>query len=262
MSDAKPRLRRYRRAGDLRPDGALAWVAEIRAALDEGRLAAYSQPILPLAGAEPREELLLRMVTREGDVLPPAAFIPAAEQFGVIGALDRWMFGRAVELAAEGRAVEVNISAATIGDDSIRAALADAIRDGLDPARITFEITETAACRSLELACDFARDVTDMGAGVALDDFGTGYGSLTYLRRLHITQIKLDGSYVRNVAADRRDARIAHAIIHMASELGLETVAEGVEDLALLDVLREMGADFAQGYAIAPPEPVGNTSVV
>src|SRR3954447_10922965 len=82
MSDAKPRLRRYRRAGDLRPDGALAWVAEIRAALDEGRLAAYSQPILPLAGAEPREELLLRMVTREGDVLPPAAFIPAAEQFG------------------------------------------------------------------------------------------------------------------------------------------------------------------------------------
>jgi EAL domain-containing protein (putative c-di-GMP-specific phosphodiesterase class I) len=121
---------------------------------------------------------------------------------------------------------------------------------------MVFEITETAAVRNLAEARLFAQSLTGLGCGVALDDFGTGYGSLTYLRHLPVTQIKIDIDFVRDLATDAEARRMVKAIVGMAKTLGKETVAEGVEDLAVIPILREIGVDFAQGYALHRPEPV------
>jgi diguanylate cyclase (GGDEF)-like protein/PAS domain S-box-containing protein len=237
-------------------DAGLAWVDEVRAAIDEERLTLFSQRLFPLGAGAEREELLVRMLDANGEILPPSAFIPTAEQFGLIADLDLWVVGRAIELARRGRSVEVNISGASLGEHAITDLVADAVADGLDPSLMVFEITETAAVRNLAEARLFAQSLTGLGCGVALDDFGTGYGSLTYLRHLPVTQIKIDIDFVRDLATDAEARRMVKAIVGMAKTLGKETVAEGVEDLAVIPILREIGVDFAQGYALHRPEPV------
>jgi EAL domain-containing protein (putative c-di-GMP-specific phosphodiesterase class I) len=128
-------------------------------------LVLFSQAIVPLRGGQPREELLVRMVGRDGEIVSPATFIPTAEQFGLAYGIDRWVLERAIELALRGRAVELNISGATVGEDRIVARLTEAVDAGVDPSLLTFEITETAAFRNLDAACRFAHAITSLGAG-------------------------------------------------------------------------------------------------
>jgi diguanylate cyclase (GGDEF)-like protein/PAS domain S-box-containing protein len=238
------------------PKGGLAWVEEVRAAIEAERLVLYSQPIVSLGSNEPREELLVRMLGTDGELLPPAAFIPTAEQFGLIADLDCWVVERALGLAAAGRRIEVNISGATLGDERIPELVEQAASRGVDPSLLTFELTETAAVRDLEGASAFAQRIVELGCQVALDDFGTGYGSLIYLRHLPISQIKIDQEFVRSMIDDPGSRRIVAAIAGMAQTMGHETVAEGVEDLGALELLRALGVDYAQGFAIARPAPV------
>jgi PAS domain S-box-containing protein len=233
----------------------------LRGVLTEEHLLAYSQPILDhRSGQIVQEELLVRLRAAPGssDVLSPAAFLPDAERTGLIGLVDRWMAAHAVALSMKGRRAEVNLSAVSIGDDDFTASLERWInRAGVNPGNIVFEITETAALEQLDLAVDFAERLTKLGCQFALDDFGTGFGSLTHLRLLPVRFLKIDTSFVRDVASSREDQAMVRGIVAIARELDVLTVAEGIEDAETLELVSGYGVDFAQGFHIGRPAPVG-----
>jgi diguanylate cyclase (GGDEF)-like protein/PAS domain S-box-containing protein len=239
--------------------GGFTWLDEIRAAIEEERLVLYSQPIVPLGDGRASEELLIRMIGRDGELIGPGAFIPPAEQFGLIVELDRWVVAQALELARAGRAVEVNLSAQSLGDDPIREAVERAVAEGVSPELLTFEITETAAARNLDDARDFSTALARLGCGFAIDDFGTGFGSLIYLRHLPIDRIKIDIQFVRTMLTEPEDERVVSAIVSAARTMGHETVAEGVEDEATLQRLIELGVDYAQGFHLQAPGPIAGS---
>jgi EAL domain-containing protein (putative c-di-GMP-specific phosphodiesterase class I) len=196
------------------------------------------------------------MIGREGELIAPAAFIPPAEQFGLITEIDRWVVARALRLAQLGRAVEINLSSHSLGDEPIREAVERAVAAGVRPELITFEITESAAARNLDVARDFAMALSRLGCGFAIDDFGTGFGSLIYLRHLPIARVKIDAQFVRDMLSNPGDERVVSAIVHTARAMGQVTVAEGIEDAATLERLREIGVDFGQGFHIQHPQPI------
>jgi PAS domain S-box-containing protein len=233
----------------------------LRGLLNEEHLLAYSQPILDhRSGQIVQEELLVRLRSAAGscDVLSPAAFLPDAERCGLIGLVDRWMAAHAVALSRQGRRAEVNLSAVSIGDEDFTASLERWIKKaGVNPGNIVFEITETAALEQLDLAVDFAERLTGLGCQFALDDFGTGFGSLTHLRLLPVRFLKIDTSFVRNVSESRGDQAMVRGIVAIARELGVLTVAEGIENAETLDLITDYGVDFAQGFHIGRPAPVG-----
>ncbi|MCB0931990.1 MAG: EAL domain-containing protein [Mycobacterium sp.] len=236
------------------------WEERIWSAIGDGRLLVYSQPIVDIATREAvAEELLVRLQASDRDViLRPAEFLPECERYGLIPLIDRYMVGRAVDLALTGRKVSVNITGQTIGDPAVMGeilrTLAEAGPDATD--KISFEITETIALASLELAKSFSQSVHDLGCRVALDDFGTGYGAFTELRNLNLDALKIDQSFVRDMLEDRDDERVVKTIVFVAQEYGLATVAEGVVSEALLERLTELGVDRAQGFFFDVPKPV------
>ena len=233
----------------------------LRDAIEQRRLLAYSQPIIDQrSGTVVQEELLVRM--RDGGagrarVLAPAEFLPAAERSGLIRKIDHWMTLRGLELAEHGRNVEVNLSAHTIADAGLMAEIAERLgRSRVSARRLVFEITETAALENLDAAQDLAERLGALGCEIALDDFGTGYGSLTHLRRLPVKLIKIDQSFVRGLRDHPEDRALVRGVAEIARELGMTTVAEGVEDATTFALLREIGVDRLQGYLIGRPAPV------
>jgi PAS domain S-box-containing protein len=239
---------------------ALAWVGRIRDAIDEQRLVLYSQPIVPLCGGHRREELLIRMLGRDGELIPPGSFLPVAERFGLIGEIDRWVMTQAVQLAAAGRRVQVNLSAHSIRHRDLLALIDHELRTaGADPANVVFEITETALMDDVESGERFARELVEIGCGVALDDFGTGFGSFTYLKRLPVTYLKIDCDFVREIVTNQANQHLTKAIIGLAQGFGYQTIAEGVEDEQTLELLRQLGVDYAQGFIFGDPVPVTDT---
>ncbi len=232
------------------------WAGRIDAALSEQRLLVFGQPIFELAtGAQFSTELLVRMRDEDGTELQPAAFLPAAERLGLVQAIDVWMVQRALECASATR--QVNLSAVSLCDPAARRAIVASLAAAPERARrLVFEITETAAVTHLSAACAFAADISALGCRLALDDFGTGFGSFTYLRALPLTYLKIDISFVRTLLDSDDDRRVVESIIGIAERFGLRTIAEGVEDAATLDVLRELGADYAQGFHLGRPGPL------
>jgi diguanylate cyclase (GGDEF)-like protein/PAS domain S-box-containing protein len=236
----------------------LTWVGRVRRAIEEERLALHSQPIVDLATGETvGEELLVRMVDESGQIVSPAAFLPTAEHFGLIRDIDRWVVGRALELTAAGRSVSVNLSARSLSDLGLTGAVERGLREsGADPARLVFEITETAAAADMEEVRAFAERVQRLGCGLALDDFGTGFGSFIYLKHLPVRELKIDMEFVRHIGSSPADRRLVQSIVLIARGLGVRTVAEGVEDAEALRLLREYGVDRAQGWHLGAPAPV------
>ena len=236
---------------------ALAWVRRIRAALDEGSFELHAQPILDLrSNRVVLHELLIRMRSDDGDLIPPAAFIPAAEQLGLIGEIDHWVLDRALELAGAGHPVAVNVSAHSVNDETLAAAVRDAVEQGLDPRNLVLEITETAAIGNLAEARQLATTLGEIGCSLALDDFGTGFGSFSYLKHLPARYIKIDMDFVRQIVSNPTDREIVRSIAGIAAALGKRTIAEGVEDEATLQAVRELGIDYVQGYHVGRPQPL------
>jgi len=163
---------------------------------------------------------------------------------------------RAVGLARD-RRIEVNLSGQSIGDEGLPEFIeAQLARTGADPSNLVFEITETAAAHDLVQARALADRLTALGCGFALDDFGTGYGSFTYLKHLPVSYLKIDMDFVRNIADDPSDRQVVKAIVDVARNFGIKTIAEGVESQVTLELLRGFGVDLVQGYHLGRPAPV------
>ncbi len=242
----------------------LEWVGHVRQTVEEGKLVLYSQPIIDMAsGLASAEELLVRMLDPvSGRPIPAGEFVPTAERFGLVRNLDRWVVGRALELIASGRRVSANISAATISDRTLTEMVAESLAEsGADPSLLTFEITETAATPAIESLRDFTDRVVALGCGLSLDDVGTGFGSLTYLRHLPFTELKIDMQFVHGVLESAADRKIVESLVDIATGLNMRTVAEGVDNPALVEPLREIGVTCAQGYLFGRPSPVFATAV-
>jgi PAS domain S-box-containing protein len=230
----------------------------IGSALVEDRMVAVRQPVLDITGERTvSEELLVRLsLPHQAGLLQPGAFLPLAERFGLIQGIDIWMVNRGLWVALD-RPVQVNLSAITLTDSRARETIIEKLQSVPDAAsRVVFEITETAAAHHLDAACEFAAALTEFGCGLALDDFGTGFGSFTYLRRLPLRYLKIDRSFVTGLANSLDDRRVVSSIIGIAKQFELWTIAEGVEDAATLEILGQLGADFAQGFYLGRPGPL------
>ncbi|MCW2968286.1 MAG: hypothetical protein JWM71_2058, partial [Solirubrobacteraceae bacterium] len=190
-------------------------------------------------------------------IVPPGDFLPAAERFGVIRDIDRWVISHAAELAATGMSVEINISGVSIGDVGLLDEIDRALdRTGADPALMVFEITETALIESADTARRLAEHLRERGCRFALDDFGTGFAGLSSLKTLPLDYLKIDQEFVRDLCTSASDVHVIRAVIDLARGFGLKTIAEGVEDEATLDLLRDLGVDHAQGYFLGRPAPL------
>jgi PAS domain S-box-containing protein len=232
----------------------LSWVGRTRDAIEEDRLVLYAQPIVPLVDGPPREELLLRMIEDDGQTVPPGKFLPAAEKYGVIREIDRWVASQGIRLAAGGRRVQLNLSGDSIGSPEMLALIERELHDtGADPTMIVFEITETALMRDTKAAETFTHYLVTLGCSLALDDFGTGFGSFTYLKTLPVEYLKLDVEFVRNLGSSRANQHLVKAVVNLAQGFSKKTIAEGVEDEWTVELLREYGVDFAQGYHLGRP---------
>lgn len=189
-------------------------------------------------------------------LIPPAAFLPYAEESELIRDLDLWAVEAGMGIAAS-TPVAINLSARSLGSRSLLGAIERKLGDeGVPVGNLTFEITETAAAENMRGARELVGELNAMGCAVALDDFGTGYGSFTYLRHLPVTQLKIDIEFIRGIDRDPTDRRVVESMVGVARNFAMTTVAEGVEDARALELVREMGVDLAQGYHVGRPEPL------
>ncbi len=247
--------------------GEMEWVNRLHRALAEDRLCLYAQPMHAMHVAGPKvlhQELLVRLIDEQNELIAPIAFIPAAERYHLMPSIDRWVIRTAFRLLADRRAAgdsdalsgtyAINLSGASIGDDQFLDYVRESFARFRIPHRsICFEITETTAVTSLSKAADFIGALREPGCRFALDDFGVGVSSFTYLKQLPVDYLKIDGSFVRNMLHDPVDAAMVEAIHRIGRVMGKQTIAESVETAATLEALRSVGVDFAQGNAIAPP---------
>jgi diguanylate cyclase (GGDEF)-like protein len=235
--------------------------ARIRDALTQDRLSLHTQPIRSLAsGGIERYELLLRMTGENGELLPAASFIEAAERSGMVQELDRWVVAQALELLAQREqngdpvSLHVNLSGASVADLSVLEYIERQLDEGeADPSRCTFEITETAKVHNYEAAAGFADRITEFGCQVAIDDYGAGFGPFHYLKSIPFDLIKIDGSFIRDMPNSDADQLTVQAIVQVARGLGKTTIAEYVQDDVTAEMLREYGVDMAQGYHLGRP---------
>jgi diguanylate cyclase (GGDEF)-like protein/PAS domain S-box-containing protein len=239
----------------------LTWFQRIRWALAEDRLLLYGQPIVDLrTGLIAYRELLIRMLSADGEIIAPGEFLPPAERFGLITEIDLWVLEHALRLAGTGERVTINLGGPSIGDAKVLSAISHAVGDGLDPGNVIFEITETAALSSFARAEDFARALKGLGCELALDDFGTGFGSFRDLKHLDARYLKIDTEFVRDLLTNDTDQKVVRAIVDIAHSLQKKAVAEGVGDAATLSALRAGGVDFAQGFHLGAPQPVSRAA--
>jgi Amt family ammonium transporter len=248
--------------------GEMKWVSRIQQALDEDGFQLFYQGIVPLA--QPQDqcshfEVLLRMQGDGDELLSPGAFIPAAERYGLMPEVDDWVVRHSLQWLTDyqaqgGRAIQrcsINLSGATLGNDKHTRRIQDRLKEyPIDPALICFEITETAAMANLEQARRFIAEVKQIGCRFALDDFGSGLSSFGYLRDLDVDLVKIDGSFVRELESNPVHRVMVEAIVGIAAVMGIKSIAEFVENEQVLEVLGELGADYAQGFHLSRPQPL------
>jgi diguanylate cyclase (GGDEF)-like protein len=254
---------------ELRPAGT-SWVTRINQALEEHRFRLYYQPIVPLAADRPDlpryYEALLRMAQDNGDIVLPMAFIPAAERYNLMESIDRWVVEAAFadyrRLLDAGYSMQdcifsINLSGSSLGDEKFPKFLEYQFSTyEVPPHRICFEITETAAVTNLTQALSLMQQLKRIGCRFMLDDFGSGLSSFTYLKNLPVDGIKIDGIFVKDMVGNGTDAAMVEAINNIGHVMGLATVAEYVEDQAIMSVLRDLKVDYAQGNWVRPPVPL------
>lgn len=242
----------------------LSWAERIPYAINEDRFVLFIQRILPISTHQIHMEVLVRMYDEYGKLLSPGQFIPAAERYGLMVKIDRWVIEKAlnnihymIESKLEtGMVYSINLSGQTLADEKFLHFIHERLTERPHLAKhLCFEITETAAMGNMAQALTCMRLLKQLGASLALDDFGSGLSSFAYLRQMPVDYLKIDGVFVKNIHKDMINRAIVANIHHLATVFNLKTVAEYVENEDILNILKDIGVDFAQGYAIHVPEP-------
>jgi EAL domain-containing protein (putative c-di-GMP-specific phosphodiesterase class I) len=239
----------------------------LQSALKENRFHLYHQVIVPTygdTGEGPAMEVLVRLQDESGKDVPPSEFVRAAERYRLMGLVDRWVVQTTLAALGRGaipipgkRSIAINISGQTLGDLQFLEFVVECLDStGVAPAQVCFEITESAVVANLDHARRFVGVLHGMGCRFALDDFGSGVGSFSNLKNLPMDYLKIDGSFMRNLARDAVNQAMVTAMIKLARTLNFKVIAEQVEDAAALDTARRMGVDYVQGYAVGRPQPL------
>ena len=250
----------------MRRNQAMRWVTRLQSTMDEERLVLHAQKIVPLdpaANTSLRAELLLRLREVDGSLVMPGAFLPPAERFQLVTRLDQWVLEKTITMLGELNSLDrishiaLNVSGQSVVDASFLRTV-DQLLSQASPEisrRLCFEITETSVITSVTSAVTFISMVRNHGATVAIDDFGAGSASFSTLKSLQMTHLKIDGQFVTGVIDDPLDNVVVRSFVDAAAVIGLTTVAEFVESASVLEQLREIGLDYAQGYFLHRPEP-------
>lgn len=247
--------------------GEMQWVGRITQALDEDRFRLYAQPIISLGeviGNYRHYEILVRMLDEEGAIIPPGAFLPAAERYNLIEKLDAWVISHACEflakeptLSAQIDVVSINLSGQSLTDAKLLQHIFSTFKEtGISPEKICFEITETAAVSNMDSAIKFISSLKEIGCRFALDDFGSGVSSFGYLKNLPVDYLKIDGMFVKDIVDDPIDYAMVKSINEIGLLMGMKTIAEFVENDAIKMKLKTLGVNYAQGYGLGRPEPL------
>ncbi len=246
----------------------LSQVSAVDIALAENRFVLYQQTILPLQVDQPKLdthfEILVRMIDDDGELVPPGSFIPAIERYGLMSKVDRWVvthtFDWLIQHPERMAAIElcsINLSANSLSDEDFMHHIGDMLDSPeIDARKICFEITETTAVSNLSLALNFIRFIKNKGCLFALDDFGSGMSSFGYLKNLPVDFLKIDGMFVRDMLHDNISLAMVKSINEVGHVIGKATIAEFAENEEILNLLKHIGIDYAQGYAISKPEPL------
>jgi len=252
----------------LRRQREIGWVQRLNEAMRQNRFTLYCQTVQPLKNRKKRPshyEILARLTDETGHVVTPAAYLPAAERYHLMPQLDRWVVREALErlrslnweaLSGAG-CFNINLSGQSLYDPEFQPFLLESVREsGVPAGHLCFEITETAAVTNLASAMRLIAALKSSGCRFALDDFGSGLSSFAYLKSMRVDYLKIDGTFVRNLPDDTSDVAMVNSINQVAHAMGIETIAEYVENDAIRATLVKLGVDYAQGYAIAVPRPL------
>ncbi|HJX29231.1 MAG TPA: EAL domain-containing protein, partial [Thermoanaerobaculia bacterium] len=255
-------------AAFIQRQGEMDWVVRIQETLEKDRFCLFTQSIQPLSERAARGvyfEVLLRLVEEDGVIHLPNDFLRAAERYGLMRSIDRWVIRECIRtLAAQPHpfldllsTCSINLSPVSLGDESFLEFLEEEIASsGVPPAKLCFEITETAAIENFSQAEKLLRQLAGQGVRFALDDFGTGMASYGYLRDLPVNYLKIDARFVKDIVTDPLDRAMVESINQVGQVMGIQTVAEGVPSNAVIQRLRALGVDYAQGNWISPPRPL------
>jgi EAL domain-containing protein (putative c-di-GMP-specific phosphodiesterase class I) len=238
-----------------------AWLGRLRRALREGSFELHYQPIVSLRdGRVAHHEALVRLADEPGGaLLAPAAFLPAAERYGLICDIDRMVIDRVAAVLGRaerhsGVCIAVNLSALSVSDASMLSYIERRLaHHGVSPSRLVIEVTETASICDMARAKAFCAGAQELGSAVALDDFGAGFGALHYLKHLPFSYLKIDGDFISGLPRSAHDQLVVRALVGLARGMGFATIAEFVRDQATMRLLRELGVDYAQGFHVGRP---------
>jgi len=248
--------------------GQMHWTARISQALEENRFQLYQQPIVGVSTKDRKHlEILLRMIDEEGNIIPPGAFMPAAERYGLMREIDRWVISKSFEFMGKDnpadpingtdRVIAINLSGDSINDSSLLDfILHEKTRNNISLTNVCFEITETVAISNLSKATVFINELKNYGCQFALDDFGSGLSSFAYLKNLPVNYLKIDGGFVKDICNDEIDRAMVESIHQVGKVMNLSTIAEHVEDEQTLAILEEIGVDYVQGYHLGRPQSI------
>lgn len=249
----------------IKRHGEMQWVTRIQMALTEDRFCLYAQLIEPLTGnGGEHYELLLRLNDETGTIIPPGAFLPAAERYNLMGALDRWVIQRALDILMQHpgffsqiQMLSINLSGQSLTDGGFLEFVKNLFqKTQFDGSKICFEITETATISNLNQARNFISALREVGCRFALDDFGSGLSSFGYLKNLKVDFLKIDGLFVKDIASDPIDHAMVRSINEIGQIMGIQTIAEFVENYQIKDLLRKIGVNYVQGFGIHKPQPL------
>jgi EAL domain-containing protein (putative c-di-GMP-specific phosphodiesterase class I) len=239
------------------------WLTRLRRALREQLFVLHYQPIMSLRDETVSHyEALVRLADNPGgQLVAPGRFLPAAERYGLIREIDRMVLAQVCTLLAgepgeRGMRIAINCSSLSITDGEMLTQIEGRLaRAGVDPARLVIEVTETAAISDMARAQAFCAGVQALGCAVALDDFGAGFGSFQYLKHLPFQYLKIDGDFIRGLPDSPKDQLVVKALVGLARGMGKQTIAEYVGDAATVELLRDFGVDYAQGFQVGRPQP-------
>ncbi|MCZ6709171.1 MAG: DUF1631 family protein [Gammaproteobacteria bacterium] len=260
-------------AAMMRRHGVMEWVTQLDKALDDDRLILNCQRIAPINpmgnGLDTHYEILLTMLDELGDIMPPGDFILAAETYNRMTTVDRWVIERVLQWMSEHKSdldnfggFAINVSGHSVNDETFPDFVLEQFsRTQAPTGKVCFEITETAAIANLDNAVDFMNRMKIIGCQFSLDDFGTGLSSYSYLRNLPVDFVKIDGVFVKDIATNPGDYAVVRSINEIGHYMGKKTIAEFVEDDGALELLKEIGVDYAQGYRIEKPSPLADLRI-